>query len=288
MQQLILLTQLRQKKPVILGVKQNALDLTKGGHIIALLEIDEQNNKVYVSNPGAEDDSEKHGWLDFDLVCDAARSKFAALIQATPQAINTFETVHITAASKWYKWNGRLYCVPKAANGSTDLLSYALSKVGPQKPNECLHYAMKYASAMFSMSVAKSSGSKRCATPIKQNLLYVAAKELMDGKPSVVRVRGGRTGTKKDGTKLWSRHYVTIVGVYKNANMANLKETDFIILDPGGAYKTQLGKGNHILLRKEEDLYHYRNPKGMNGYQIYIYSAPSKYASYIAYDDPSK
>ncbi len=288
----ILLEQLRQKKPVVLCVGASSIGLTTSSHIVALLEIDEYNNKVYVSNPNEKDDSKLHGWMNFDQICEAALNKYTVLVQATPQASNNFESIHLTDASTWFRWNGRDYCVPKAANGYTNLMSYAAGLIGPQLPEQCLQYAMKYASAMLSLSVAKSkgdcAGSRKCATPVKQNLLYVAAKELMEGRPSVIRVRGGREFTGDDGVLRWTRHYVTVVGVYKNANLYNLKEDDFLLLDPGGASYAQLGKGRRWLLPKELDAWHYYKAKGLPGYQIYLYTDHNKYSKYVVRDDGTR
>ena len=169
-------------------------------------------------------------------------------------------------ATKTYTYNGATYIIPKVS------LSSVLSKIGKQTPDACLTYASKYANQIFSSSGnRKITSYKMLGSQDKKAILKVVAQELSQGRPVITRVNGK---THK-GTK-YSRHFVTIVGIKKNADMNNLKETDFLILDPSGAKIKQFGK-DRFMLKRELDLYH--STKGTKGYLIMIYNNQSVYLS---------
>ena len=90
----------------------------------------------------------------------------------------------------------------------------------------------------------------------KQEVLGIAAKEILSGRPVVLEVTGTKTGGYTDVTvvkngsktvenmKKWNRHYVALYGIRKGADLSNLKDTDFLYLDPAGGQVKQLGTEN--------------------------------------------
>lgn len=159
---------------------------------------------------------------------------------------------------------------------------------GKQGPDQCLQYAMKYASKILSTQKKNKgvsyTGSRRLGSTDLQRALYIMAKEIEKGRPTVIRIngRGGVPRYTKNGIKYYSRHYVTCVGVRADADLNNLKETDFYVLDPGGAYGHVLKKG--YMLKTEHNSGHLADAKKYPGYQIYVY-ADAKKEGYVTGED---
>jgi len=107
-------------------------------------------------------------------------------------------------------------------------------KIGKQKKDACLTYSGRYASFIFSNSesiTASTNGKTTNAitTPDENKILQILAKELLEGRPCIVQVNGNKKGER------YSRHFVTVVGLRKNADLSKLEQTDFLIMDPGSA-----------------------------------------------------
>ena len=69
--------QLKSGKPFVVSVN-NAMNnlFTKGGHLMAVLAIDDNNN-VYVSNPNP---STKNGWVPLDTLYECCKSKYVIFV----------------------------------------------------------------------------------------------------------------------------------------------------------------------------------------------------------------
>ena len=76
-----------------------------------------------------------------------------------------------------------------------------------------------------------------------------------------------------------------LYGIKKNADLNNLSESDFLILDPWGP-KKRSGTQNciprkinmtRILLRGDHNSGHYKDPPKTPGYFLCIYTDPKKY-----------
>ena len=173
------------------------------------------------------------------------------------------------------------YAYKKEANNETYItvktdISNVLKKIGKQGPDQCRVYSKKYVTYIFEKVDVSHTSSSRLRTKNKQTMLSMMATELLKGRPSVIRV----TGMKKSGNK-YSRHYVTVVGIKEKANLKELKETDFLILDPHG-YIRQLGQGQkgngtstsgRYLLDGSDKTGSADRP----GYQIYIWASKAEY-----------
>lgn len=109
--------------------------------------------------------------------------------------------------------------------------SEGYSNLKKQEPDKCWNYAINYARKIIRTSNKNGSqnySSLTCHT--KEELLQIAAKEILEGKPSIIQVNGiGK-----------NRHFVTIGGLKEGADLNNLKESDFLILDPAYAGLKQL------------------------------------------------
>ena len=174
------------------------------------------------------------------------------------------------------------YTLSKEVNNKTYItvkanLPGVLSKIGAQTPDACREYSQKYATYILKNAKGVSyTGASRLRTSNKQTFLSIMAKEILQGRPTVIRV----TGMKKSGSK-YSRHYVTVVGIKESANMSSLKETDFLILDPH-KYIRPLGvgtkgdgtsKSGRYLLHSKDS-----SRSGQKyGYQIYVYTNKNTY-----------
>lgn len=75
-----------------------------------------------------------------------------------------------------------------------------------------------------------------------------------------------------------------LYGIKKNANIANLSESDFLILDPWKARKINMS--GRQLLRGDHDSNHWKKAKA-KGFVICIYTDPSTYTKQsIALKEP--
>ena len=159
------------------------------------------------------------------------------------------------------------------------------STVGKQGPDECYEYASKYANKIVKYDYKeygiKYTSTKRIGMTTLEETLKIMALELEEGRPIVIRVRGKYNKSKTK--EYWSRHYVTVIGIKERADMDNLKESDFIFLDPVSASIKKLGTKKRKLLLTEEDCYHYKDAKKYPGYQIYVYTNPAKYLTGTVY-----
>ena len=100
------------------------------------------------------------------------------------------------------------------------------------------------------------------------------AKEILEGRPCIVQVNGEKKGN------LYTRHFVTIVGINKDYDLNNLKQSDFLIMDPGSArlktLDTETGGKliKRFLLSGQEDT----RPVDYD-YLALIYNDPEEYVS---------
>ena len=149
-----------------------------------------------------------------------------------------------------------------------------LKNVGPQNPGECLKYACKYANYVLGN---KSTQYHLIGSENKISILKVVASEINAGRPVVARAETEKK-TKVNGKDMCGRHFVTIVGIKKNADLNDLSESDFLILDPYKAKKKKLSARH--LLRGDHDLKNYKTTK-IKGYAIGIFTTTSKYTKNI-------
>ncbi|MBR3660297.1 MAG: DUF5011 domain-containing protein [Bacilli bacterium] len=167
--------------------------------------------------------------------------------------------------------NNKTYIIVKAD------IANVLSKIGKQEKDQCRDYAAKYVNQIFkSANVSHTSSSSRLRTSNKQTFLWIMAQELLQGRPTIIRV----TGSKKSGNK-YNRHYVTVVGILNTANLNKLNESDFLIIDPLG-YIRRLGtgakgdgtttSGRYLLDGKDKS-----GTSDRSGYQIYVWTDQNTY-----------
>ena len=136
---------------------------------------------------------------------------------------------------------------------------YALANIkrgGDEEPGHCIAWANAYAKNILRRNNTPYTNIISYSTLDKQEVLGIAAKEILSGRPIVLEVTGTKTGGYTDvavvnqGTmttetmKKWNRHYVALYGIKKGADLDNLKDTDFLYLDPAGGQVKQLGTEN--------------------------------------------
>ena len=136
---------------------------------------------------------------------------------------------------------------------------YSLANIkrgGNEEPGHCIAWANAYAKNILRRNNTPYTNIISYSTMDKQEVLGIAAKEILSGRPVVLEVTGTKTGGYTDVTvvkngsktvenmKKWNRHYVALYGIRKGADLSNLKDTDFLYLDPAGGQVKQLGTEN--------------------------------------------
>lgn len=193
------------------------------------------------------------------------------------ESINPFSNLTSNNNLVPYRFKNSNYLIIDTKNGYDGVLK----KVGSQYADGCLDYSGRYCSRIFntsnSNSVNETGVSKALTSSSKDEILKIVTSELMNGKPSIIQVNG----LVKKG-KL-NRHFVVIAGIKEDADLTNLKESDFLILDPAAAEIKQLDTdmGGRYVRRYlvSADEVSTNNNKGVNEYLVGIYSDPEKYTS---------
>ena len=155
-----------------------------------------------------------------------------------------------------------------------------LLEKGMQIEDECFEWAILYADSIYADSNAYSKTGVRMdknvvATESEQRLLQIMAKEILEGRPSIIKVNGLNGG----------RHFVLVVGIVDNYNKNKLKQSDFLIADPSSAglkiLNTEIGGQRRYLIKAEDDKNWSDRDGDSNGYMV----ALSNYAEeYITFD----
>lgn len=169
-----------------------------------------------------------------------------------------------------YKYKNNLYYVIDYEKG--------YKKFSIQEREKCWQYAHMYASKIFKYSnstplVSKTVGLTSSST---DEILNIAMQELLDGRPTVIEVNGN-PGTNH-------RHFVTIIGIKANSDLNNLKQADFLVIDPGKGKLIELdtkleGKLVKRSLVNAQDVSHRPIGGEDNQYCIEIYNNPDEYIS---------
>lgn len=168
--------------------------------------------------------------------CNSRKRDCEDSISAIEEKIRKLKDINsiIVAIDKMSITN--LNCI---SNSSNELVAtyfntnyYVVSTTGydnlkKQSPDKCWHYAIDYAENLLGGSYS-GRASLNCKT--KEDLLQIAATEILAGRPCVIQVNG----------KGKRRHFVTVAGLKTNADLSNLQESDFLILDPASAGIKQL------------------------------------------------
>ena len=170
-----------------------------------------------------------------------------------------------------FDFNGNKYIVVKTNNGYQNVLN----KIGKQNPDGCLNYSLKYSDEIFNDSNSnKISGYQGIGSNDENETLKIMANEVLEGRPCVIRVNGA---PKQDG---YTRHFVAVTGIREGADLDNLRQEDFLIMDPNDATLKTLDTNRadvyaKNLLKTSEDVY-WRN-HGSEGYLCLIFNNPSTY-----------
>lgn len=279
-----LLEALKSLNTETMGLKTLLSEKPKQSHYMHE-EIDQLGNR-HVSYPGY------HNALDnWEIKCkdknDVCESYFTSINDKLNElkAINS-ETLTIASVLGLigiqpnsnlvnYDFRGNEYLIIKTNGGYNGILS----RIGVQKPDKCLQWSYKYANNIYanSESVPTNTTAVGLTSSDPKEILQIAAQEILNGNPSVIQVNG-----KYKGGTTYSRHFVTIVGIKEDADLSNLKQSDFLILDPAGADIKQLDTDmggklvTRSLLSAQNATYH---PYPENDYIISVYSDPSMYES---------
>ena len=117
-----------------------------------------------------------------------------------------------------------------------------LKNIGDQGPDQCLQYSLKYSRSIFknSESVALSTTGTETNGIVSKNpddILRIAANEILDGRPCIIQVNGLVKDKKNNKC---TRHFVAVTGIKEDYDINNLKESDFLIMDPDYAVLKQL------------------------------------------------
>ena len=207
----------------------------------------------------------------------SAAEKFSQIF-TTAAFTSVMDGIDISQYLTTMEFNGQTYQVIDTTNGYQAILN----KIGKQNPDGCYDYSAAYLDAIFGSSNASSksgvaTNQNLIATQDEQTALQIMAKELLEGRPCIIRVNGRQsTGT---------RHFVLVTGLNKNADLNNLKQSDFMIMDPASAslkvLNTNVGGQSRHLLKTEDD-------KGWSGRegdtQGYLIALANKDTEYLGYE----
>ncbi len=152
------------------------------------------------------------------------------------------------------KWNDEFYLVSDIKSSSK------------QPDNFCLYYANAFCEQILSHNGYDYTQNGNDGNPYfysskdKSEIKQIMVREILAGRPVTLEVNGtskncsgNRTfevivnGEKTTETyPVRNRHFVSVVGIRKGADLSNLRDTDFVILDPtsGTGGLKQLGTGN--------------------------------------------
>ena len=124
------------------------------------------------------------------------------------------------------EYNKETYVVVKTKNGYQTVLN----NIGKQNPDGCLNYSLKYSDEIFNDSASQKIMSyQSVGSNDEKEILKVMANEVLDGRPCVIRVNGA----PKDGG--YTRHFVAVTGIRQGADLDNLQQSDFLVMDPNDA-----------------------------------------------------
>lgn len=170
-----------------------------------------------------------------------------------------------------FEFNGNKYVVVKTNNGYQNVLN----KIGKQNPDGCLNYSIKYSDQIFNDSNSnKISNYQPIGSNNEQDTLKIMANEVLEGRPCIIRVNGA---PKPGG---YTRHFVAVTGIREGADLDNLKQEDFLIMDPNDATLKTLDTNRQDvyaknLMQTSEDVY-WRN-HGSEGYLCLVFNNASTY-----------
>ena len=155
-----------------------------------------------------------------------------------------------------------------------------LNKIGKQYNEGCYDYSILYTNGILNNSECScnfESGltNNAISTENEQRILQIAARELLEGRPCIIRVNGIKKGNG------YSRHFVVVVGLKENYDLNNLKQSDFLIADPTSAglkiLDTEYGGMRRFLLKTKDDINWRNNVGDSEGYVIVIANDIKKY-----------
>ena len=172
--------------------------------------------------------------------------------------------------------DGNTFKIIKTDSGYDSILS----KIGKQYDEGCYDYSILYTNGILNNSECScnfESGltNNVISTENEQRILQIAARELLEGRPCIIRVNGIKKGN------VYSRHFVVVVGLKENYDLNNLKQSDFLIADPTSAglkiLDTEYGGMRRFLLQTKDDVNWRDNVGDSEGYVIIIANDIKKY-----------
>ena len=170
--------------------------------------------------------------------------------------------------------NNQEFIVLKTNKGYANILSTR----GKQKKDGCFDTSSNYAEDIYADSKCFSlTGENMCknvvATDDGQKIMQIMAKEILEGRTSIIRVNGPDGG----------RHFVLVVGLRKGYNKDNLKQNDFLIADPASAglkiLNTDFGGQKRYLYKTEDDKNWCGREGDTKGYMIALSNYAKEYIS---------
>ncbi len=148
-----------------------------------------------------------------------------------------------------------------------------LSKIGIQNNDGCYDYSILYINGIINNSKCSCSFTSGLtenviSTENEQRILQIVARELLEGRPCIIRVNGVRKGNG------YTRHFVVAVGLNEYYDLNNLKQSDFLIADPASAglkiLDTEYGGKKRFLLETKDDVNWRENDGDSDGYIVII------------------
>ena len=195
----------------------------------------------------------------------------------SPKSV-VFKNINMQLAKNMvlYKYNGSEYYVMDTPNMD---FSKIPSIHGKQPSGGCLTWSDYYVNDIFdnSESVPILSSYQELLSKDKNEILKIMASEVMAGRPAIIHV----TGVHQRGD-IYSRHFVTVAGIKETADLDNLQESDFLIMDPTlpGLKPLDTKKGSYTtrsLLKCEKATY--RADSSNEGYAVLVYNDPKQYVT---------
>ena len=171
-----------------------------------------------------------------------------------------------------YNFQGSDYLILDIPGGYDSVFN----ELGSQAPNKCYHWAIDYATDIIEKTGATVSTTSEFSTSDPNEVLQIAASELLQGRPVYVQV----TGTHVSGDT-YTRHFVTIAGIKEDADLNNLQQSDFLIMEPTAA----------MLKEMDTDMANYRTRSlfsaqnatyravSSNQYLVGVFTTPDEYLS---------
>lgn len=226
---------------------------------------------------------------DFFKILDEINSLSITMSDSMPYVTSSIPSVYFPVSITYqnnsfvlannmtlYKYNDSMYYVIETPE--IDYSNIATIH-GKQPDGGCLTWSNYYANDIFdnSDSVPIISSYQELLSNDKSEIMNIMASEIMAGRPSIIHV----TGIHQSGER-YSRHFVTVAGIKENADLNNLKESDFLIMDPTlpGLKPLDTKKSNYTtrsLLKCENATY--RADSSNEGYAVLIYNDPKQYVT---------